>query len=417
MGLSNIPVPAAEGSSLPTWNRVYVLLGDQQSLEDSLSTFTAQIDSLSRYWGNIDESSLVIMDEFGAGTDPTQGAALAQSVLDSLLKRGAWAMAATHFPALKAHALAAVGVRSASVLFDPGTKRPLFRLAYDQAGESRALNVARERGLPAEILERAEKYLLLEGSDGSAVMDRLNELAVNRERELERLEAERRRLEEKRGKLAENFEREKEKLLREMKAGSQEIVRQWQQGRKSRKKALSDLAALREKVAAAGDETESPRAPQGPVRLDMDTAEPGMRVRYEAFGKEGVIRERDERKGQVKVDMDGVSMWVAASDLTAPGRRSGEKTGGMSYESAGGPGGLYLDLRGFRADEARQELLRFLDRAVLSGHDSLEVVHGKGTGALRREVRDVLQNSPVVSNFELGPEDAGGDGMTKVQLR
>jgi DNA mismatch repair protein MutS2 len=136
-------------------------MGDEQSLEENVSTFTAQIKYLRRVWEHIGPQTLFILDEFGAGTDPTQGAALAQAVIDSLVEREATSLIATHFPALKAYAMAADSVRAASVLFDPGTKRPLFRLAYDQVGASIALDVAREHGLPQEILERAEKYMLL----------------------------------------------------------------------------------------------------------------------------------------------------------------------------------------------------------------------------------------------------------------
>lgn len=415
MAASNVPVPAAEGSTLPFWRDIRVLLGDQQSIEDSLSTFTAQIDSLTSAWDSIDDQVLVIMDEFGAGTDPSQGAALAQAVLDGLLEKGAWAALATHFPALKAHALATAGIRSASVLFDPETRKPLFKLAYDMAGESQALNVARERGMPAEILERAEKYLLLDGPGTGGVMDRLNELALNRERELERIKEERGRLEVKRRKLEQVFEREKEALLGDVKAKAQCIVREWREGRLSRKKALKELSEARERIVAHGV-CAAEAQEQAPAALDLESAKPGLSARYPVFGKVGVVRERDEKRGLVKFDMDGVAMWVRPEDLEPCDERPRETRAATGNVSSSLPG-LSLDLRGFRADEARSELMKFLDRAILAGHQHLEVVHGKGTGALRREVRDVLERSPMVSNFELAPEDSGGDGMTKVELK
>jgi DNA mismatch repair protein MutS2 len=416
MAASNIPVPAREGSTLPVWRDIRVLLGDQQSIEDSLSTFTAQIDSLAKAWNSIDDGVLVIMDEFGAGTDPTQGAALAQAVLDGLLEKNAWAAVATHFPALKAYALAGKGVRSASVLFDPETRKPLFELAYDLAGESQALVVARERGLPHEILERAEKYLLLEGPETGGVMDRLNELAISRTRELERLQSERAKLEEKRLKLEKSFKAEKDALLKDMKAKAQGIVHQWQQDKISRKRALKELSDVRETLAAFGQKTEAPAVKEVSTVLDMESATPGTLAKYPAFGKTGVIRENDPKRGMVKLDMDGVAMWLKPEDLErqeVPGEKRQAPAGVTASRSVG----LSLDLRGFRADEARAELQKFLDRAILSGHQHLEVVHGKGTGALRREVQDVLRNSPVVSNYELAPEEMGGDGMTKVELK
>jgi len=416
MAASNIPVPAREGSSLPRWRDIRVLLGDQQSIEDSLSTFTAQIDGLSKAWESIDDEVLVIMDEFGAGTDPTQGAALAQAVLDGLLEKGAWAAVATHFPALKAYALAGEGVRSASVLFDPDSRKPLFELAYDLAGESQALAVAKERGLPVEILERAEKYLLMEGPETDGVMERLNELATKRSRELERLQSERAKLEEKRRKLEKKFTAEKDALLSEIKGKAQGIVREWQKDKISRKRALKELADVRETLSSFGREDKPEQKQEAPTALDMDSATPGTMARYPAFGKTGVIREADAKRGLVKLDMDGVAMWLKPEDLErqdAPRETSQAQPGAR----ASAPAGLSLDLRGFRADEARAELQRFLDRAILSGHQHLEVVHGKGTGALRREVQDVLKRSPAVSNYELAPEEMGGDGMTKVELK
>ena len=187
MTLAGLPVPAAKGSVIPWWTSIHAFIGDEQSLDDHLSTFTAQIRHLGNAWEATDRRTLILLDEFGAGTDPAQGAALAQAVLDGLLERGAHVVAATHFPALKTYALTREGVRAASVLFDPGTKKPLFRLAYDQVGASQALDVAREHGLPESVLRRAEQYLLLDGQDMTAVMDRLNALAAKREGELDAL--------------------------------------------------------------------------------------------------------------------------------------------------------------------------------------------------------------------------------------
>jgi DNA mismatch repair protein MutS2 len=283
-------------------------------------------------------------------------------------------------------------------------------------GESQALDVARERGMPREILERAEKYLLLDGPETGGVMDRLNELALQRERELDRLEDERRRLEAKRRKLEQSFEREKQALLKEVKAKAREIVHEWQQGKKSRKRALKELSETRKGLVETGRTAEKPEQEETPATLDMGAAEPGTRAAYPAFGKIGVIRERDEKRGLVKLDMDGVAMWVKPGDLRPHEERSRPERA-VTGAKAGTGTGLSLDLRGYRADEARSELARFLDRAIMSGHQNLEVVHGKGTGALRREVRDVLEKSPVVSNYELAPEEAGGDGMTRVELK
>ena len=191
-----------------------------------MSTFTAQIQYLKRVWERVGEQTLFILDEFGAGTDPTQGAALAQAVIDSLIERQATTFTATHFPALKAYAMSIDAVRAASVLFDPGTKKPLYKLAYDQVGASIALDVAKEHGLPSEILSRAQKYLLLDGSDTTTVLDRLNEMAVKRENELEAVETERARWKKKNASLEASFEKERGALLKEIQIQAQSVVKQ-----------------------------------------------------------------------------------------------------------------------------------------------------------------------------------------------
>lgn len=413
MAFSGLPVPVAEGSSLPLWTDIYVVLGDEQSLEEHVSTFTAQIQYLARVWDRVGPDSLFLLDEFGAGTDPTQGAALAQAVIDGLLEHGACAIAATHFPALKAYALATDKVRAASVLFDPKTKRPLYRLAYDQVGASIALDVAREHGLPRSILSRAEQYLLLDGSDTSAVLDRLNSLAVRREQENDALDEERKALRKKRDSLEVRFEKERVKVLSEVRELAQGVLRDWKSERLGRKQALKKLAEVRERLEPAA----SPGAVAAPSALDFAELRQGQSVAYRAWNKTGQVLEKDERRGQVKVDFAGVAMWVAFGELTLDGRaprQQAKASQGAEAELGFSP---RLDLRGLRADEALAELEKFLDASLLRGANTLEVIHGRGTGALRKEIHAFLRAAPSVASFTLANEDRGGDGMTEVTLR
>lgn len=415
MALSGLPVSAAEGSCVPAWDKVFVVLGDEQSIENSLSTFTAQIKHLSSAFGAVDSRTLVIMDEFGAGTDPSQGAALAQAVVDSILDRDAWLGVATHFPALKAYALSKERVRAASVLFHPQTKKPLYRLAYDQVGASQALDVAKEHGLPTEILERAEQYLLLDGSDTSKIVERLNALAVSRAEELEGLEAERKKLHDKRVRFNERFEREKRALIDEIQAQAQTVLKEWRDGRIGHKEARKKLAEERRKLAGSGSASATAEQPK---QFQWEDVEVGESYVYGSWGKSGVAQEKDDRKKRVKIDMGGVSVWVKFSEL-APATKNAEKpkaaSGGSVAPSA--PTALTVDLRGMRADDAVAEVARYLDNAVLSGQNRLEIIHGRGTGALRREVHDFLRTFPPVDHFALAPEDQGGDGMTIVELK
>lgn len=413
MAFSGLPVPVAEGSSLPLWTSVFVVLGDEQSLEEHVSTFTAQIQYLARVWDRVDQRTLFLLDEFGAGTDPTQGAALAQAVIDALLDRGAASFAATHFPALKAYALATERVRAASVLFDPATKKPLFRLAYDQVGASIALDVAREHGLPRNILSRAEQYLLLDGSDTSAVLDRLNALAVTREQENEALERERAALKQKREGLEARFDKERRKLLVEVREMAQGVLREWKTERIGRKQALRKLAEVRDRLEPAASPAVAPQTPS----LDWDDMAPGVRVCYRAWSKSGAVLEKDERKRQVKVDFSGVAMWVAFSELSLDGKTSRpaqKPVGGVSADLGFTP---RIDLRGQRADEALSALTQFLDASLLRGATGVEIVHGRGTGALRKEIHAYLRTAPGVASYALANEDRGGDGMTEVALK
>jgi len=423
MALSGLPIPAAEGSRLPFFRKVFVFLGDEQSLLDHLSTFTAQIRHLSRVWPEIDGETLVLLDEFGAGTDPSQGAALAQAVVDGLLDRGAYLAAATHFPALKAYGLSRPGVRAACMLFDPRTKKPLYRLAYDQVGASIALDVAREHGLPEEILERANRYLLLDGADTGLVFDRLNDLALRRERELDELAA--RRVEEERRiqKLKDNLKKAQDNLVEEIRALARDVVQRHEAGKLGRKEAQKALADARkrlidESIALTGENDGKPEA--GPA-LDFEALAPGETVRIVSWDKIATVREKDLKRQAAKVDIGGVSLWVAAADM-APAKAPAAKGGGVAVSApapraASGGLGLTLDLRGMRADVAENELAAFLDAAILRGHGELEVIHGKGTGALRREVHRLLKEHPQVASFALAPEDRGGDGMTMVVLK
>lgn len=386
MTLAGLPVPAAKGSVIPWWTSIHAFIGDEQSLDDHLSTFTAQIRHLGNAWEATDRRTLILLDEFGAGTDPAQGAALAQAVLDGLLERGAHVVAATHFPALKTYALTREGVRAASVLFDPGTKKPLFRLAYDQVGASQALDVAREHGLPESVLRRAEQYLLLDGQDMTAVMDRLNALAAKREGELDALKAEQQRTREKRKAVQERFERERERLIKDVRELSAKVMKDWQEGKAGHKQALKELAKVRAELHVSPEQEEA-AAPA----FDIAELKPGQHVMHRPWNKKAVVREVDARQNRVKLDMNGVTLWADAALLgpaDAPQQQAKPKSGVLVRTTAGSDPEislLRLDLRGKRADQALGELSQYLDRALLSGREGVEIVHGRGTGPFARK--------------------------------
>jgi len=421
MAQSGLPVPVDEGGSLPLWQNVFVFMGDEQTLEGQLSTFSAQIRHLSAVWERIDENSLVLLDEFGAGTDPSQGAALAQAVVDGVLEKSAWSAVATHFPALKAYALTRPGVRSASVLFDPGTNKPLYSLAYDQVGASQAMEVAREYGLPESVLDKARQYLLLDGTDTQQLIVRLNELAVIREKELARVREQALALAEQKIKLTKAFERDKTALLLELKKQAQDVLRLMREEKIGRRQALRELGQARRTLEAQGRRDESQMI-RLKLRDEWEDFLVGQRVDYPAWGKSGVVLERDERRKTLKVDLGGVSLWLSSQDLTKTPAREAASRPAIILTANGPPAdhplaGCRLDLRGLRTDEALSRLGAFLDRAVLSGVYQVDIVHGRGTGALRREVGRFLQDFPAVASFAPANEDEGGDGVTQARMR
>ncbi|MCB6540965.1 Endonuclease MutS2 [uncultured Desulfovibrio sp.] len=419
MTLSGLPVPVGAGSHMPWFSRLDAFIGDEQSLADNVSTFTAQIEHLAKAWKHLDASSLVLLDEFGAGTDPAQGAALAQAVLDELLDKHTFVLSATHFPALKSYALTREGARAASMLFDPQSKKPLFRLAYDQVGASQALDVAREHGLAESIVRRAEHYLLQDGQDATALLGRLNDLAAKREEELAELKREQDKTRRQTQDLREKLEKERLRLHDEVRAQAGDLMRAWKEGRATHKQALKEMSRLRASLAPAQDET----AEGASVLPQPQTFTAGQEVLHTVFNKRGVITDVDERRGRVRLEMNGVNLWAEMKALRVPGQTAPSPSksalrGVVGRTSASDEAAsLRLDMRGMRADVALAELERFMDKALLAGFSEVEVVHGRGTGALRRQVHDFLRSFPAVGQFALAPEDRGGDGMTIVTFR
>lgn len=410
MAMSGLPVPAGAGSHLPWFNRVDAFIGDEQSLSDNVSTFTAQIEHLARAWKHLDGEGLVLLDEFGAGTDPAQGSALAQGLLDELLEKGVFTLAATHFPALKSYALSREGCRAASMLFDPKSLKPLFRLAYGQVGASQALDVARSHGLPQEIIHRAEHYLLQDGEETGRLLERLNDLAARREHELEQLRAERKRARAEEKRLCGQIAAEREKLAVEIRLQIRELMRAWREGRASARQSLKEMGALRESIFGGGNKRIQDSTP---AALDI-----GQRVMHRVLNRPGFVRELDRRRQRARLEMDGVGMWAAIADISPLANAPAARLGGFSRGAAiSGTAPMRIDVRGQRGDECLKEIERFLDRAILAGYSEVEIIHGRGTGALRRQIHEFLGVSPAADSFALAPEDQGGDGMTIVALR
>lgn len=409
MAMSGIPVPTAKGSQLPWFDRLDAFIGDEQSLDENVSTFTAQIDHLAKAWKHLNERGLVLLDEFGAGTDPAEGAALAQAVLDELLEKRCFVLAATHFPALKTYGLTREGARAASMLFDPESGRPLFRLAYDQIGASQALEVAEAHGLPDSILKRARRYLLQDGADSTAILRRLNSLAAKREEEIANLEREREKTRRTLVEKEEKLTRERKRLAEEIRSKIAELMSERKSEKITAKQTVKGLSGLRAELGL-------PEIAES-VLPEPESFEPGQTVFHIVFNKHGRIVSVDEKRERARVDLDGVSLWANLRDLRGSAKTPSTRVSGPSIVVSDEPRALSLDARGLRAAEAIAKTEKFIDKALLSGFSEVEIIHGRGTGALRRELHEFLRSFPPVRSFELAPEDRGGDGMTIVSLR
>ncbi|WP_456324199.1 endonuclease MutS2 [Desulfonauticus submarinus] len=404
MVLCGLPVCCAENSEIPYFEQIFALMGDEQSLEESLSTFTAQIESLKEYLPCSSPTTLFILDEFGSGTDPSQGAALAQAVVEYILDNDGWIACATHFPGLKLYALTNDKLRVCSVLFDPNTKRPLYKLTYDQVGASFALQVARDRGLDESIIKRAQAILGSEVDKQDNLLERLNRLVWQKEEELLKFKHKREKIIKKLKHVLEKIRNRNKNLEEEIQKAKQHILNEWKKNKLSRKKALERLNDLKKRIVTPA-----------PVKEEIFIPSVGEKCLYLPWQREAKVVSVDIKKKQLKLDLGGVSVWCVFSDV-APLNQAKEckQSGVITKIEECLP--LKLDLRGLRVEEALIEVDKFLNLATLKCVNKIEILHGKGSGSLRRAIHEFLKDHSLVSKYYLAPLEQGGDGVTIVEL-
>lgn len=425
-------IPAASGSEISVFNNVFADIGDEQSVEQSLSTFSAHISNIIRIIGFAGEKSLVLLDELGAGTDPQEGSALARSILAELLGRKVTTLVATHYPELKAYAHTTPGVRNASVEFDLESLRPTYRLSIGLPGRSNALSIADRLGLGQRIVDRAREMVspnslrtetLLDEihhqrelaeqarSEAEKIQHRVADLEKDLEARWDAIEGERRELlAETRDQSAEEVERvrsELDRLRRRLSIAAQPL--------KILEPIESSLKELEESIAES-DQDEDPKK-----QSDHLLAE-GDRVHLRTINAIGTIEELGSSHAEVLVgrlrvraSLDELSPSDQVAKVGLGSSRSKEGRVNRDKEITQAPA-MELDLRGFAADEAVDQLERRLDGAYLAGLPYLRVIHGKGSGRLRNVVREFLKVSTYVRNFEPGSDAEGGEGVTVVHL-
>ncbi len=435
MAQSGLHITASADSTLPCFQRIYADIGDEQSIEQSLSTFSGHIRNIVQILKKTNDRTLVILDELGAGTDPQEGAALARAILTSLLERGAYTFVATHYPELKTFAHAAEGVLNASLEFNVHTLRPTYRLTIGLPGRSNALAIARRLGLPEAVLALAESQIdpaSLQADDLLNEIHRQRALARKERRRAERKHAEVRqmrrqlrerleRIEDERLEILEKAQQEAEREIRALREEIRTLRRKLNQPHSAPPPA--DLQPLEEKARQLEKKVKKQgprRAAPPPRRLDAPPRV-GDKVHVRSLGVDGVVQRVDGEEAEVqagalrmRVRLDDLRRKSAPQAATAAPPRRSEAP--LPRVDAASPG-MQIDLRGQTSEEALEALDRYLEKAFLAGLPFVRVVHGKGTGALRTAIRAWLPRHPHVASFENGLPNEGGDGVTIVRLR
>jgi DNA mismatch repair protein MutS2 len=423
MGQSGLHIPADAGSQLSFFDSIYADIGDEQSIEQSLSTFSGHITNISRILEAADQGSLVLLDELGAGTDPQEGAALARALLDHLVKRGTTTLVATHYPELKSYAHATKGVVNASVEFDLKTLAPTYHLVVGLPGRSNALAIATRLGLPKEVIEMARGAI--DPSELKAE-DLLDEIHRERERARQaagRAEESQQAAQALKAELAERLEKiedqrvevlEKARLQAESElSGLRDDIGQLRADLARARQPLQDVQAVQAAALELEEQVEMPArrksvpesAPDRALRL-------GDAVLVRSLGHRGIITGLGEAEAEIQIGALRARSRLADLELLAAEPANGDKREPLASVPLAASPGSELSLRGQRFEEAEKELDRYLDAAYTAGLRSARIIHGKGTGVLREMVRKELRKRKYIQRFDYAAAHEGGEGVT-----
>ncbi len=425
MAQSGLHIPAQSGSELSCFENVFADIGDEQSIEQSLSTFSGHMTNIIRILQQAGPRTLVLLDELGAGTDPQEGSALARAILLHLIERHVPTMVATHYPELKAFAHNTPGVINASLEFDLKTLRPTYHLIIGLPGRSNALAIARRLGLPEEILQTAANALEPSALQTDRLLDDLRRERNRAHRERERAEKARRQaeaaaqaleqrlaaIEEERRQVLEQARAEAEAHLTALRAEVQALKRELRRARQPLE------AVQRLEAQAASLERLLPSLPS-PQKVEIQI---GDTVRVKPLGLEGTVMALDEEEAEVQVGnlrfrarLEEMERLRGAPSPSRPMPTPPTKKQGLPF---GNSPGLELNVIGQTAEDALQEVERYLEQAYLAGLPWVRIVHGKGSGKLRTVIRQALRGHAYVQDFEEAGENEGGAGATIVRLR
>lgn len=432
MAQSGMQIPAAYGSELAIFDEVFADIGDEQSIEQSLSTFSSHMTNIVQILSQVTQRSLVLFDELGAGTDPTEGAALAMSILDHLLKRGVTTLATTHYSELKAYALSTKGVENASVEFDVETLRPTYRLSIGVPGKSNAFEISRKLGLPEFLIQDASERLsrdqvrfedvIANAEYHRQIAEKERALAEEAHRETQKLrdEAEKlqRELSERREKELKKAKEEARQVLKRAQRESEQLIAELKKHRSGDLKE-HELHAMRAKLQDAIDENSEK------ISADVREAEEvpknlkaGDTVLLLDLNAVATLLTAPDGRGECTVQAGALKLKANVSRMRrAKPEKESKPRGGARASVSMRPVETECDVRGHNLEEAILAVDMFLDGAVINRLREVSIIHGKGTGVLRAGIHKHLKTHPAVKEFRLGRYGEGEDGVTIVTLK
>ncbi len=427
MNQFGMDIPAAEGSTLPVFDSIFADVGDDQSLDNSMSTFSAHMEHIAEMIRKSSDRSLILLDELGSGTDPAEGVSIAMAVLDEFIAKNSLVITTSHHGLLKNYGYTREHVDNASMEFDSESHTPTYRVIQGIPGESHAIEIAERSGLPSSVIKRAVSYMHSGSSDVGEMIKELEKkhrILTEREKKLKedikKYDLEVLRLRQREKIAADQGYDSLKKYLSESRKKLENLVRELREGEITRKKTtavkkfLSDienrLEAEAEKTSDSGDSNGKDISGYG--------LKEGQNVLVGKFKRPGVVV-RKEKDGRWLVLAGNVKMSLSPDDIFPADTDKSEKNYSVSVSGvlSGNRPSFTLDIRGLRAEEASLKVTKQLDNAIMSGMREFEIIHGKGGGALQKVVRDILKESDAVESFEFARPEAGGFGKTIVRLK
>ncbi|MGE6488229.1 endonuclease MutS2 [Paenisporosarcina sp. NPDC076898] len=432
MAQAGLPIPVLDGSEITVFDQIFADIGDEQSIEQSLSTFSSHMVNIVDILSKFDDCSLVLFDELGAGTDPQEGAALAISILDEVHGRGARVMATTHYPELKAYGYNRPGVANASVEFDVESLSPTYKLLIGVPGRSNAFEISKRLGLPQHIIKHAQSFT---GTDRHEVESMIASLEVSRKQsekdaeqshallvESEKIQADLttqlKELEEQKEKLEQKAKDKARKIVDEAKREAESIITELRHMQKNAQHVIKDheLIDVRKRLEKAAPEN-SVLKKQKQIKEREMTLTQGDEVKVLSYGQKGILLDKvSDSEWSVQIGI--LKMKLPETDLEYIKPEKPKQTVAMTHVKGRDTYvKLELDLRGERYEDAILRAEKYIDDAVLSSYHQVSIIHGKGTGALRQGIQQFLKNHSRVKSYRFGEAGEGGHGVTVVELK